>query len=68
MNFFSKFEIHSKDNCATTKGFFIGAAEAEAEATTTPILLHDFFEDYLEVLPKFGQEKFILLGRKGCGK
>lgn len=52
----------------TTKDFFIGVPEAEAEATTASIKLDSFFVDYLDVLQQLNNEKFIVLGRKGTGK
>ena len=39
----------SSNSTMTTKGFCIGVAEAEAEATTSAIKLDSFFEDYLSV-------------------
>ena len=33
----------------TTENFFIGSPEAESEATSTPITLDQFFEDYLDI-------------------
>lgn len=52
----------------TTINFFIGAAEAEAEATVSQIKLDDFFDDFLDVLSGIENGKFIILGRKGSGK
>ena len=52
----------------TTLNFFIGSPEAESEATSTPITLNQFFEDYLDIFSQLNNEKFIVLGRKGSGK
>lgn len=52
----------------TTKDFCIGVPEAEAEATTASTNLSIFFVDYLDILNKLKDEKFIVLGRKGTGK
>ena len=52
----------------TTENFFIGSPEAESEATSTPITLDQFFEDYLDIFSQLNNEKFIVLGRKGSGK
>jgi hypothetical protein len=52
-----------------TSNFFIGAPEAEAESTTnSKVQLDDVFEDFLNVLTKLQNEKFIISGRKGSGK
>jgi len=54
---------------STTKNFQIGAPEAEAESMNkSRIKLSDVFEDFLEILPELDYEKFIITGRKGCGK
>lgn len=53
----------------TTRNFFIGSPEAEAESTeNSQINLFDVFEDFLDVFPKLEYEKFIITGRKGTGK
>ncbi len=52
-----------------TSNFYIGSPEAEAENTLNSIIqLDDVFEDYLDVIHKLQSEKFIVSGRKGCGK
>jgi hypothetical protein len=52
-----------------TSNFYIGSPEAEAENTLNSIMqLDDVFEDYLDVIYKLQSEKFIISGRKGCGK
>lgn len=52
-----------------TSNFHIGSPEAEAENTLNSIIqLDDVFEDYLGVINKLQSEKFIISGRKGCGK
>jgi len=53
----------------TTRNFFIGSPEAEAESTeNSQINLFDVFEDFLDIFPKLEYEKFIITGRKGTGK
>ena len=52
-----------------TSNFYIGSPEAEAENTLNSIIqLDDVFEDYLDVIYKLQSERFIISGRKGCGK
>lgn len=52
-----------------TSNFFIGSPEAEAESTmNSKVQLDDVFEDFLNVLSKLQNEKFIISGRKGSGK
>lgn len=52
-----------------TSNFFIGSPEAEAESTmNSKLQLDDVFEDFLNVLSKLQNEKFIVSGRKGSGK
>lgn len=52
-----------------TSNFFIGSPEAEAESTmNSKVHLDDVFEDFLNVLSKLQNEKFIISGRKGSGK
>src|SRR5690242_14941395 len=52
----------------TTKGFYIGSPEAEAENNAGIQNLEHYFEDFLEILPLVTQGKFIIIGRKGSGK
>ncbi len=52
----------------TTKGFYFGHTEAEGENKAGLQNLDHYFEDYLGVLPKVSDEKFIFVGRKGAGK
>jgi hypothetical protein len=52
----------------TTKGFYFGHTEAEGENKSGMQNLDNYFEDYLGVLPKILNEKFIFIGRKGVGK
>lgn len=53
----------------TTKGFIIGYPEAEAEANNaSEVKLCDIFRDYLGILNELNGVKFIISGRKGCGK
>lgn len=52
-----------------TSNFFIGSPEAEAESTmNSKVQLDVVFEDFLNVLGKLQNEKFIISGRKGSGK
>jgi hypothetical protein len=57
------------DKSNTTKDFIIGYPEAEAEANSNSIIkLSDFFVDYLDIIEELNTPKFIISGRKGCGK
>lgn len=48
---------------------FLGAPEAEAEVlTNSRISLVDVYEDYQGIISQLEGEKFIVVGRKGCGK
>lgn len=58
----------SLENKRTTKGFYIGVAEAEGEANNSEITLSEVFEDFLDAIKQINNEKFIILGRKGSGK
>lgn len=50
-------------------GIFLGAPEAEAEATAqSRVSLIDVYEDFHRLLPELSGEKFIIVGRKGAGK
>jgi hypothetical protein len=52
-----------------TAQVFLGAPEAEAEATAlSRVSLLDVYEDYHHLLPALTGEKFIVVGRKGAGK
>lgn len=69
MGIFDKFIPKEQVSVNTTKNFFIGATEAEAESTqTSQMRLNDVFSDFLNVLPELQYEKFIITGRKGSGK
>ena len=71
MDFFSRANRNYRDkeeNFPTTVNFFMGVTSAEKEVVDYPIKLYDVFEDYLDVMSKFNQGKFIVLGRKGSGK
>src|SRR5215213_7937640 len=69
MGIFKRFNNQEKELSFTTKNFFIGAPEAEAESNfNSRIKLLNVFEDFLEVIPKLESEKFIITGRKGSGK
>lgn len=62
------FESNKKNtNSGTTKGFYFGAPEAEAENVNGHNLT-DYFEDFLEILDNLELGKFIFIGRKGVGK
>lgn len=65
MGIFSKITKSRKKG--TTKGFYFGATEAEAENKDGQNLL-SYFEDYLNVLPLIQEGRFIFIGRKGMGK
>ncbi|HHK7962293.1 TPA: hypothetical protein ACQVG4_003710 [Serratia marcescens] len=48
---------------------YIGAPEAEAESLpTSKVNLRDVYEDLHNLYEELSDEKFILIGRKGCGK
>lgn len=48
---------------------FLGAPEAEAEATATSRMpLVEVYEDFHQLLDGLSGEKFIVIGRKGAGK
>lgn len=64
--FKSKNQIGNKSN--TTRGFYLGSAEAEAENIAGKQNLENFFDDYLDVLQQLKFGKFIFIGRKGAGK
>ena len=51
----------------STKGFYFGATEAEAE-NNGDLSLPNYFKDYLEVLGEMEIGKFLFTGRKGVGK
>lgn len=51
----------------STKGFYFGSSEAEAENISGSGLV-DYFEDYLSVLDQLEAGRFIFTGRKGVGK
>ncbi len=52
----------------STRGFYIGSTEAEAENKKGKLNHGHYFEDYLEILPQIEQGRFIISGRKGSGK
>lgn len=69
MGLFDKYITKEKNNTTTTKNFFIGATEAEAEScSNSQMKLDDVFSDFLNILPELQHEKFIITGRKGSGK
>lgn len=48
---------------------FFGAPEAEAESLpTSRVSLFDVYEDHHDLFNELSNEKFIVIGRKGCGK
>lgn len=56
-------------NSTQQSGVFLGAPEAEAEATAqSRVSLIDVYEDFHRLLPELSGEKFIIVGRKGAGK
>lgn len=58
-----------KNQNGVDHGIYLGAPEAEAEtleASRVPLL--DVYEDYHGLAPALSAEKFIITGRKGCGK
>ncbi|MCF8266212.1 MAG: hypothetical protein K9I71_06500 [Ignavibacteriales bacterium] len=69
MGIFDKFIPKEQVSKNTTKNFFIGATEAEAESCmNSKMKLNDVFVDFLNILPELQHEKFIITGRKGSGK
>ncbi len=56
-------------NSTQQSGVFLGAPEAEAEATAqSRVSLIDVYEDFHHLLPELSGEKFMIVGRKGAGK
>lgn len=55
-------------NYKKTLGFSFGKTESEAEDSYKINGEDNLFDDYLRVLPKIGNNSFIISGRKGCGK
>lgn len=52
-----------------TAALYIGSPEAEAESLpTSKVLLKDVYEDHHDLFTELSNEKFIIVGRKGCGK
>ncbi|MBD3630981.1 hypothetical protein [Cyclobacterium sp.] len=69
MALFDKFIKKDNSLTFTTKNFFIGSPEAEAESVAhSRMRLAEVFEDFLNVLPELQHEKFLITGRKGSGK
>lgn len=69
MALFDKFIKKESSLAFSTKNFFIGAPEAEAESVAhSRMKLAEVFEDFLNVLPELQHEKFLITGRKGSGK
>jgi len=69
MGIFDKFVPKEQVSKNTTKNFFIGATEAEAEScVNSKMKLNEVFVDFLNILPELQHEKFIITGRKGSGK
>lgn len=66
MAFFYKTSSNTKRG--TTKGFYFGKPEAEAEFSTQGHTLSEYFEDFLDVKSKISEGRFIISGRKGVGK
>jgi hypothetical protein len=60
-------EIFSKKKKGN--GIFLGAPEAEAEASSSSRMpLLETYEDFHDIASAIDAEKFIIIGRKGCGK
>jgi hypothetical protein len=59
--------IRKANSNNTTRGFYFGAPEAEAENNDGSCLT-DYFEDYLDILQELDHGRFIFCGRKGVGK
>lgn len=54
---------------ARLPGIFLGSPEAEAEANATSrVPLQEVYYDYHNLADQIAGEKFIIVGRKGCGK
>jgi NOL1/NOP2/fmu family ribosome biogenesis protein len=48
---------------------FLGSPEAEAESLpTSKVMLHNVYQDHHNLFTELSNEKFIVVGRKGCGK
>lgn len=61
------FQTITKDKSLNT--LYFGAPEAEAESLpTSKVSLFDVYEDHHNLFHELSNEKFILVGRKGCGK
>lgn len=60
---------HSKNKSISqsTKNFYFGSVEAEGEVKSGQSTL-EYFDDYLNILNKLEEGKFIFTGRKGVGK
>lgn len=53
----------------TTKDFFLGKPDADAEGNSNGHLSFDnFFEDFVDITSNINSGRFIILGRKGAGK
>ena len=61
-NYRTKSNQHNTSIC-------LGSPEAEAEAlATSQVFLSDVYEDCHNLFDELSHEKFIIIGRKGCGK
>lgn len=50
-------------------GVYLGAPEAEGETSAASrVSIVDVYDDYHDLIPQLSTEKFIVIGRKGCGK
>lgn len=67
MGIFDKITKKNTSIQNSTKGFYFGSSEAEAENISGSGLV-DYFEDYLSVLNQLEAGRFIFTGRKGVGK
>jgi hypothetical protein len=60
------FESFSKKS---TNALYLGAPEAEAESLpTSRVSLQSVYEDHHNLFSELSSEKFVIVGRKGCGK
>lgn len=58
-----------KNQNGADQGVYLGAPEAEAEALeASRVSILDVYEDYHGLASALTAEKFIITGRKGCGK
>lgn len=69
MSIFDRFKNQTTYQANSTKGLFLGAPEAEAESLNqSAMLLSEVFVEDANIFNDLNHEKFIVVGRKGCGK